>query len=144
MTNFVYSAKNNCFIEASRVEEYKSFGWKLDDVKPVENSVYEEFIEDRASQGYVRVAGENGLPAWGDVPPPTREEMIIASKRTKEEKLMRANAVINNNQWPSKLTLKRLSTSEKEKFVQWLDYLDAVSAIDAEQEDPEWPVEPEL
>lgn len=144
MTNFVYSAKNNCFIEASRVEEYKSFGWKLDDVKPVENSVYEEFIEDRASQGYVRVAGENGLPAWGDVPPPTREEMIIASKRTKEEKLMRVNAVINNNQWPSKLTLKRLSTGEKEKFVQWLDYLDAVSAIDAEQEDPEWPVEPEL
>lgn len=144
MTNFVYSAKNNCFIEASRVEEYKSFGWELDDVKPVENSVYEEFIEDRASHGYVRVAGEDGLPAWGDVPPPTREEMIIASKRTKEEKLMRANAVINNNQWPSKLTLKRLSTGEKEKFVQWLDYLDAVSAIDAEQEDPEWPVEPEL
>lgn len=144
MTNFVYSAKNNCFIEASRVEEYKSFGWELDDVKLVENSVYEEFIEDRASHGYVRVAGEDGLPVWGDVPPPTREEMIIASKRTKEEKLMRANSVINNNQWPSKLTLKRLSAGEKEKFVQWLDYLDAVSATDAEQENPEWPAEPEL
>lgn len=143
MTNFVYSAKNNCFIEASRVEEYKSFGWELDDVKSVENSVYEEFIEDRASQGYIRVAGEDGLPVWGDVPPLTKEEMITASQREKEVRLTRANAVINNNQWPSKLTLERLSTAEKDKFIEWLDYLDAVTATDANQENPEWPVEPE-
>ncbi|EAT3906784.1 tail fiber assembly protein [Salmonella enterica] len=40
-----------------------------------------------------------------------------------------ANAVINKNNWPSKLQLNRMSETETSKFNLWLDYIDALNAI---------------
>lgn len=54
-----------------------------------------------------------------------------------------ANAYINGKQWPSKLTLGRLTNAEKSEFNLWLDYLDSIVTVDTDSApDVEWPEQP--
>ena len=143
MATYVYSAKNNSFIEASRVEEYESFGWDLKDAKEVDDSVYQEFIQDRAVDGYRRMPGPDGLPAWEPLPPPTQDDLIESAEKEKQILIGDANAYINSKQWPSKLALGRLKDEDKVKFNLWLDYLDALDAVDTSKPSKiKWPAEP--
>lgn len=62
----------------------------------------------------------------------------------KQRRIDETNDYINGQQWPSKLALGRLSEDETAQFNEWLDYLDAVSAVDASTApDIEWPTPPE-
>ncbi|WPM84851.1 tail fiber assembly protein [Apirhabdus apintestini] len=62
----------------------------------------------------------------------------------KQWRIDEANIWINAQQWPSKLALGRLSEDETVKFNGWLDYLDAVNAIDTSTApDIKWPTLPE-
>lgn len=144
MTLYIYSAKNNCFVEASRVDEYESFGWDLSDAKPVSDEVYQEFIQDRTTEGYRRAAGDDGMPKWEPLPPPTKEELLEKAEKDKQTKISDANTFINSKQWPSKLALGRLNDAEKILFNDWLDYLDALEAVDTSTApDITWPEQPQ-
>ncbi len=85
-----------------------------------------------------------GRPVLVDIPPPTKEELIAQTEAEKQRQIDEANAWINGQQWPSKLALGRLSEDETAQFNEWLDYLDAVSAVDTSTApDIEWPTPPE-
>lgn len=143
MVEYIYSAKNNCFIESHRVAEYESFGWDLSDAKEVDEAIYLEFIQDRAVEGYRRMPGTDGLPVWEDLPPPTKEDLAKEAEKERQIRISDANAMINSKQWPSKLTLGRMSTKEKTQFNLWLDYLDALDAVDTSTApDIDWPEKP--
>jgi len=49
----------------------------------------------------------------------------------KSIKINTVNTDISDKQWSSKLALGRLSETDKARFIEWLDYLDALERVDA-------------
>ncbi|KNC89875.1 tail fiber assembly protein [Trabulsiella odontotermitis] len=81
-------------------------------------------------------------------PPPepekTKEQLIQEASIKKEELIQAANAFINNKQWPGKAAIGRLTGDELAQYNLWLDYLDALEAIDTSSAPAiNWPVPPE-
>lgn len=81
------------------------------------------------------------------IPPPqpalTPEDFIQQAVSEKQYLIDQANEYIDSKQWPSKLALGRLSDADKALFNQWLDYLDALEAVDtSEAPDIAWPTSP--
>ncbi|HHT1127666.1 TPA: tail fiber assembly protein [Enterobacter hormaechei] len=74
------------------------------------------------------------------VPEPTHEELVRQAEVEKQALINDANSYIDGNQWPSKLALGRLSDDDKALFNKWLDYLDALKAVDTSTAaDITWP-----
>ncbi|EPP3962544.1 tail fiber assembly protein [Enterobacter kobei] len=74
------------------------------------------------------------------VPEPTHEELVRQAEVKKQALINDANSYIDGNQWPSKLALGRLSDDDKALFNKWLDYLDALKAVDTSTAaDITWP-----
>lgn len=143
MTGYVYSAKNNCFIEAARIEEYEAFGWDLSDVKPVSDDVFLTFTQDRTTEGVQRAAGSDGLPCWEPLPPLTKWEMQENAEIEKQKRIFEANDYMNSKQWLGKAVLGRLKDTEKVQYNAWLDYLDVLEGIDTSNPiNLVWPTEP--
>lgn len=143
MTGYVYSAKNNCFIEAARIEEYEVFGWDLSDVKPVSDDVFLTFTQDRTTEGVQRAAGSDGLPCWEPLPPLTKGEMQENAEIEKQKRIFEANDYMNSKQWLGKAVLGRLKDTEKVQYNAWLDYLDVLEGIDTSNPiNLVWPTEP--
>lgn len=142
MTMF-YSATTNAFYLPEKEADYKAQNvWPFDAV-PVSDEVVSEFIAEPPA-GQLRIAGDDGMPCWADIPPLTQAELQAVAEDERQWRISAANGYINSQQWPSKLTLKRLSTAEKATFTAWLDYLDALTAIDtATAPDIEWPEKPQ-
>ncbi|EJG9558350.1 tail fiber assembly protein [Escherichia coli] len=85
-----------------------------------------------------------GKPAWVDIPPLTPEELIRAAECEKQQFIKAANDFINNQQWPGKAVIGRLKGDELVQYNLWLDYLDALNAVDTSTApDIDWPLKPE-
>lgn len=139
MSNYKYSAKNDVFIPASFIAEYEKAGWDFSDAIDVDDDVYLEFITPPA--GKVRVAGKDGLPAWEDIPPPTKEQLIERAGQKKQTLITEVNAETQMLQ--TKLALGRITPDEKAQLNAWLDYLDELEAVDVSTApDIIWPVKP--
>lgn len=85
---------------------------------------------------------------WADgkfnAPLLSAEERTAQAVENKRVLIDAANAHIADRQWPSRLALGRLSADEKVLFNQWLDYLDALNALDVTADpDAPFPVQPE-
>ncbi|WP_312414106.1 tail fiber assembly protein [Pseudescherichia sp.] len=90
------------------------------------------------------IAVEAGEPLLVDEPAPTREELVAAADAQKQLLRTAANDYMNNKQWPGKAAIGRLKGEELAQYGLWLDYLDALAAIDtATAPDVEWPEKPE-
>lgn len=87
---------------------------------------------------------DNGAPCWVDAPAPTKEQQIAAAEAKKQGLLAAANEYMNSQQWPGKAALGRLKGDALTQYGLWLDYLDAVAAVDT-QNAPEiaWPIAPD-
>lgn len=85
----------------------------------------------------------NGMPGWVDIPPPTHDELVAEAENDKQNLIERANIYMNGKQWPGKAALGRLKGDELAQYNAWLDYLDAIEAVDVTTA-PEitWPVQP--
>lgn len=140
MTNYKYSAKNDVFIPASFIAEYEEAGWDFSDAIDVDYDVYLEFINPPA--GKVRVAGKDGLPAWEDIPPPTKEQLIELTEAKKQSLIAEVNT--ETEMLRAKLALGRIKDDEKALLNAWLDYLDELEAVDVSTApDVIWPEPPE-
>ncbi|HBU8587222.1 TPA: tail fiber assembly protein, partial [Escherichia coli] len=85
----------------------------------------------------------DGLPAWADIPPPTREEQIASAETKKQQLINQANEYINSKQWPGKASIGRLKGEELAQYNLWLDYLDALELVDTSgAPDIEWSTPP--
>lgn len=77
-------------------------------------------------------------------PKKNKEELITEAEYQKQAYIDHANDYMNDKQWPSKLALGRLSDADKALFNEWLDYLDALEAVDTSSvPDINWPEPPE-
>lgn len=80
-------------------------------------------------------------------PPPepdkTKEQLIAEADLEKEGRINSANDYINSKQWPGKAAIGRLKGDELAQYNLWLDYLDALEAVDTSTApDITWPTPP--
>ncbi len=136
MKEYIYSASNNSFFKISELYLYE--GWNLADGVEVEESIFNEFTQDRSAAGLVRVAGNDGLPAWGEIPPRTSEELEADALSRKAALIAQATQVID----PLKDALDGgyIDDEDKPKLVAWQKYRYALTKVDAAN--PTWPAVP--
>ena len=86
--------------------------------------------------------GQNKLPAWGNVPPPSKEELITSASLKKASMLAEAQSTISL--WQTELQLGIISDDDKASLIMWMKYIQALNAVDTSTApDIEWPVKPE-
>lgn len=78
---YVFSPSQNLFYPFSLREEYEKTGTWPDDGVEVDEALFTEFTN--APEGKMRVTGKDGMPAWADIPPPTKEQYIKFAEITR-------------------------------------------------------------
>ncbi|NUL88201.1 phage tail protein, partial [Escherichia coli] len=77
-------------------------------------------------------------------PEKTKEQLIQEAELEKEGRIRAANDFINSKQWPGKAAIGRLKGDELEQYNLWLDYLDALDAVDTSTAlEIDWPQQSE-
>ncbi|EOH6332497.1 tail fiber assembly protein [Citrobacter koseri] len=144
MSKYIYSPSHNAFYLAVLKAEYELSGnWPEDGVE-ISDDLFIQYTST-PPDGKERGAGENGMPCWVDLPEPTTGELIAAAESKRQQLINEANTCINNKQWPGKAAIGRLKGEELSQYNLWLDYLDALEAVDTSSApDINWPVPPEL
>ncbi|WP_441546320.1 tail fiber assembly protein [Citrobacter freundii] len=89
-------------------------------------------------EGKMRVAGEDGLPAWADIPPPTREELIASTEATK----LRLKALADSEiAWRQDAVDAGIATEEETAaLADWKKYRVLLMRVDTAK--PVWPTPP--
>ncbi|HAH9670058.1 tail fiber assembly protein [Escherichia coli] len=130
-----YSPSLNGFLLETTAEEYDG-----EDLTEVSQDVYNQFMAGSETQ--IMVAGNRG-PVWQDAPVPTQEELTQAAEYERQRRINDANHFMNSKQWPGKAAISRLKGDELTQYNLWLDYLDALEAVDTSSApDIEWPTPP--
>ncbi|NIG81799.1 tail fiber assembly protein [Klebsiella sp. Ap-873] len=141
MNKYKWSAKHLAFFPESWLSSYESAGWDLSDLVDVSDDVYMSFTSPPPSGK--TLGAKSGMPAWVDIPPPTHDELVAIAEAEKQQRIEQANEFINNKQWPGKAVMGRLKDAEKVQYNLWLDYLDALDAIDTSSAPGiKWPTQP--
>ncbi|EIH4663164.1 tail fiber assembly protein [Escherichia coli] len=117
--------------------------WPEEKGVDIDEVIFREYFYDTPPEGKYRCVGEDGLPAWVDIPPPTREEQIASAETKKQQLINQSNEYMNTKQWPGKAAIGRLKGEELAQYNLWLDYLDALELVDTSSApDIEWPTPP--
>ncbi|MHV60048.1 tail fiber assembly protein [Escherichia coli] len=117
--------------------------WPEEKGVDIDEVIFREYFYDTLPEGKYRCVGEDGLPAWADIPPPTREEQIASAETKKQQLINQANDYMNSRQWVGKAAIGRLKGEELAQYNLWLDYLDALELVDTSSApDIEWPTPP--
>lgn len=141
MRKYVFGAKKNAFFPVELKSSYQDSGEWPDDGVEVENSVATEFMLEPPEGKYRGVIA--GMPAWIDIPPLTYEELINVAEREKQKRINQVNEYVNSRQWPGKAAIGRLKGDELTQYNLWLDFLDALEAVDTSSApDIKWPTPP--
>lgn len=139
---YFYEAPNNLFYCDMNKQAYVDAGTWPEDMMEVSAETFTEFAGTPPS-GKVRIAGEDGLPAWTDLPPPTTEEKIHAMEAMRAQLLAYADEVTAD--WRTELALDEISDEDKARLSAWMAYKRQVKAITAEAaaaDGFEWPAMP--
>lgn len=137
-----FSPTNKCFYYEVLLAACKSAGNLPEDIIEIPEGVYEQFLGLHPN-GKEIGADERGMPVWVDTPPLSHDEAHDMAEMKKLGLISDANTYINSKQWPGKAILGRLTDTEKDQYNLWLDYLDALEAVDTSSApDIKWPIPP--
>lgn len=143
MNEFYYSPTKNAFYCELHQEQYALAGTWPDDAVAVDESVYTEFAATTAPAGKMRVAGADGMPAWGDIPAPTKEELIALAGKEKELRISEASAKISPLQ--DAVDLGMATDEEVVQLTEWKKYRVLLNRVDiSEAADINWPEVPDV
>lgn len=141
MMEYLYDFNTNAFYPFALQADYEAAGMWPEDGVEIDEETFAAF--QKPPTGKMRIAGEDGYPAWADIPPPARSELIA---RIEVERLRLMNAAdFAIADWRTELALGEISDDDKTKLSAWMAYkrqVKAVSADDAIADDFEWPVKP--
>ncbi|MDT7073624.1 tail fiber assembly protein [Citrobacter amalonaticus] len=138
--NYLFSPKKLTFYAKEYADRYHEIPNDAVEISDEVFSVYSGI----PPEGKI-LSSENGMPAWADAKPPTHEELIAAAEQKKQCLIDQANDYMNSKQWPGKAAIGRLTGDELAQYNLWLDYLDALEAVDTSSApDINWPVPPEV
>lgn len=143
MTAAYFSPSLNSFIPVEWKEDgtYNDETWPADAVLATDEEVA-AYWKQTPPEGK-QPGSANGRPAWVDIPPLSAEQVITLAKEKKETLLRAATSKIVV--WQTKLLMgRKLTAEETEHLNAWMDYIDAVTAVDTSTAPGiEWPEMPE-
>ena len=140
MNKYFYDVSTNAFYPIAMKEIYESNGMNFDNAKEVDEELFIEYSGE-PPKGKIRIAGEDGFPDWGDIPPPTKDELIANANQKKISLIADAQGKISI--WQTELTLGLISDEDKNSLVSWLKYIKAVQNVDiSKAPDLIWPNHP--
>ncbi|HEM7929932.1 TPA: tail fiber assembly protein [Citrobacter braakii] len=141
MINYYYSATNNVFVTAgSTLLSEPGFS----DAVPVDDVVFDEYFRT-IKDGMRRVAGDDGLPAWQKIPPPTPEEIKADTLAEAELKKSVLKAAADSEiEWRQDAVDAGIATEEEATaLVEWKKYRVLLMRVDTSTApDIEWPITP--
>ncbi|WP_423776815.1 tail fiber assembly protein [Citrobacter freundii] len=141
MTMYLFSPSTLGFYPIEMKAEYLANGSLPSDVIEVSDSVRNEY--NFSPPEGKQLSSSQNMPVWIDIPPATREELIAAAERKKQQRIIAANDFMNSKQWQGKAAIGRLKGGELTQYNLWLDYLDALDGVDTSSApDIEWPMPP--
>ncbi|EJD6506515.1 tail fiber assembly protein [Providencia rettgeri] len=139
--NYYYSATMNTFYPALMKQNYIDAGSFPDDAKEIEDDIFHQFSASIPPVGKMRIAGDDGLPAWTDIPFPTQENLIQQAEIEKQTRLQEASKVIAPLQDANDLNIA--TDKELMQLNAWKQYRVDLSRIDtATAPDIKWPKNP--
>ncbi|QHM71683.1 tail fiber assembly protein [Mixta intestinalis] len=142
MEQYYYSTSKNLLFPGSLFSDYNDVGMWPDDAKPVSDEIYQEFGSTPAPAGKIMVTGDDGLPAWGDQPAPTQDELIANAESKKSSLLAAAAAAIAPLQ--DAVDLDIATDEETALQTAWKKYRVLLNRVDTSvAPDIEWPETPE-
>lgn len=131
----LYSASANGFFDGSI-----NYPVLPPDLVETSQEIRDEFLGGRP--GYEMKPGEDGGPKWEVIPEPSQEQLVSQAeenKRSSIEAALQAVAVLQLKLQAG----RKLSDVESKKLNAVLDYIDAVSELDASTApDIDWPAFP--
>ncbi|EPL1955198.1 tail fiber assembly protein [Citrobacter freundii] len=143
MNEFYYSPTNNSFYCELHHAQYDLAGTWPDDAVAVDESVYTEFAATTTPAGKMRVAGADGMPEWGDIPAPTKEELIAQAGEEKALRISEASTKISPFQDAADLGIA--TEEEVVQLTEWKKYRVLLNRVDiSEAPDINWPEKPAL
>lgn len=131
-----YSAEHNGFFA-----EAIAYNPTPVDLVEVSQETHNEFMLGR--NGKIMQPGLDGLPSWGDAPPPSQEQLIQIAETERQRLLANADAVMLD--WRTELMLGEISDANKTKLSAWMAYKNKVKVVDVttDPENVKWPAPPE-
>ncbi|MQL50282.1 MULTISPECIES: tail fiber assembly protein [Photorhabdus] len=138
---YYYSAKTNAFYPIELKENYIAAGSLPDDVMEVSSDIYYKYAANNAPEGKCRIAGKNGLPEWGDIPPSTESELQQYAQLQKQQ--LMAEAIKQIAPLQDAVDLDIATKEEKMALLAWKEYRVMLNRIDISQgKDIDWPEQP--
>ncbi|HHR6225651.1 TPA: tail fiber assembly protein [Providencia alcalifaciens] len=139
--SYYYSSTENAFYPAEMQVSYKNAGSWPENGKWVDDLVFTEFATSPAPAGKMRVAGKNGMPKWGDLPKPTKDQLMAEAEQQKQ--LLADGAEKNITILERKVRLGMATEDEKDLLTAWEIYSIKVSDIDTSlAPEIDWPQKP--
>ncbi|MER2473647.1 tail fiber assembly protein [Photorhabdus laumondii] len=138
---YYYSAKTNAFYPIELQQNYIASGSLPDDIIEVGIDIYQEYAANNVPEGKYRIAGQNGLPEWADIPPPTKEELQQYVESKKQQFIVEASQQIAPLQ--DAVDLGIATQEEEAALLVWKKYRVMLNRIDISlAPDIEWPEQP--
>lgn len=143
-TNYAFSPVFKTFYSYLWKSDFESSNTWPDDAVDVSDEVFKTYSSN-PPEGMVLGIDSNNMPQWVSIPPPTQQEISATADREKQRRINDANSYINGKQWPGKAAIGRLKGYDLEKYNLWLDYLEALEAVDTSTApNVTWPEPPEV
>ncbi|MDE9467412.1 tail fiber assembly protein [Xenorhabdus bovienii] len=137
---YFYSVTTNAFYPAAERDNFVRAGSWPADAKQVDDSVYDQF-SGSPPVGQRRVVGDKGLPTWGDIPPPTPEQLQQRAELQKRQLMSVAKEKIDICQ--DAVDLGMATDAEKSSLAEWRKYRVLLSRVDCSTApDVKWPEQP--
>ncbi|WP_347253227.1 tail fiber assembly protein [Leminorella grimontii] len=136
---YLFSRTMLAFYPISEKQLYLDAGTLPEDVIEVSTNVRNTYNKT-PPEGMKLGANHEGYPEWIEK---SYAEYMATANLLRTVKIGEANAFMSSKQWPGKAALGRLEKAELEQYNLWLDYLDALEAVDTSSaSDIEWPILP--
>jgi hypothetical protein len=139
---YYYSTQKNGFYPTCMKQDYICAGTWPDDGIEVDESVFIEFAGNIPPEGKMRIAGDDGLPSWGDIPPPTSEDLQRQAEQKQRSLLNDADTQIIRLE---RIVRRNMATEDEiNRLDNWELYSIALSRLDCSKvDDINWPKKPE-
>lgn len=133
----MYAFSNGNFYPFSMREVYEaSDSWPIEYIE-VDESVFTEFSAS-PPVGKIRGTDDNSMPAWVDIPPPTKEELSAAAELKKTNLRIQADSEID---WRRDAVDAGIATGvETAALAEWKKYRVLLMRVDTAK--PVWPTPP--
>jgi len=139
---YYYSPGENAFFPEELKQDYIRVGSFPKDTIEVGDDVWLEFAGNLSPKGKQRIVGTDGFPAWGDIPPPTKEDLMSAAEKRKSSLMQIATAAIAPLQ--DAVDLDMTTEAEKAQLVAWKKYRALLNRVDiSKAPDIAWPESPQ-